>query len=84
MSILELNISPRYFYIDKTMRFFCSENDYIRKTIKVPVVQSSQCRIAHDSTKPSKRYIRCSHPDVICSLSDSSVIYNFKTLEKYQ
>jgi hypothetical protein len=82
MSILELNISPRYFYIDKTMRFFCSENEYIRKTIKVPISYSSQSRIAHDSSKPSKRYIRCSHPDVICSLSDSSVIYAFNFLEK--
>ena len=83
MAVLELNISPRYYFVDKTTRFFCSENDYIRKNIKIPITHSNQNGIIHDSSKPSKRYLRCSHPDVICSLSESTVcLYNLNMIEK--
>ena len=78
-AILELLVSPRYYYIDRTLRFFRSENDSLRKVIKVP--QSSMPfrgkdgPVVYDPSKPERRYMRCSHPEVVCSLSETGVMF---------
>ena len=76
-AIMELHISPRYYYTDRTLRFFRSENDFIRKTIKVPKMDirsyGNELTAALDTSNPGKKYLRCSSADVVCSLNDNGV-----------
>ena len=60
VAVLDLVINSKNFYVDRCLRLFRSENTMVHKVIRFPS--------GHSSTEGEEKYLKCSHPDVICSM----------------
>ncbi|KAJ3416505.1 Nephrocystin-4 [Chytridiales sp. JEL 0842] len=111
VAMLDIGINPCSNPIDRSLRFFRSEGELLRRTIRIVQPTSNIIQSSIDSSKsdtsgggsrrrdldensvsghsrsssivagrepvtvyeasnPGKKYVRCSHPDVICTLAD--------------
>ncbi|KAI9340885.1 hypothetical protein BDR26DRAFT_342199 [Obelidium mucronatum] len=99
VAMVDVLIKPRNYAIDRVLRFFRSEGELLRRTIKFYLnvdggggalemkkdnkkgvggkkdVAShtfiTENSTIHDAANPWKKYVRCSHQDVVCTLSDA-------------
>ncbi|KAJ3031857.1 UNVERIFIED_CONTAM: Nephrocystin-4 [Siphonaria sp. JEL0065] len=97
VAMVDILVKPRNYAIDRVLRFFRSEGELLRRTIKfyLNVDGSSGAEIKkdssgnkkgglkeqhnfvtenstiHDAANPWKKYVRCSHQDVVCTLADA-------------
>ncbi|KAJ3068829.1 Nephrocystin-4 [Podochytrium sp. JEL0797] len=96
VAMVDVVIKPRNYAVDRVLRFFRSEGELLRRTVKfylsIPVGDGSgtvskkepgkkghagqsslvtENSTIHDAGNPWKKYVRCSHPDVVISMSDA-------------
>ncbi|KAJ3342983.1 Nephrocystin-4 [Kappamyces sp. JEL0680] len=91
VAFLDLVVNPLNFYIDRAMRMFHCENELVRKTIRYPISTApSQAGVGENgiisfTASPSnEKYLKCSHPDVICSLRTSGDTQSREVSFKYR
>ncbi|KAJ3035882.1 Nephrocystin-4 [Rhizophlyctis rosea] len=90
VAFLSISIVPKPHTIDRVIRLFRPESEHIRRTVRFSIKETSSVMSSltnlnvvstiHDATNPGKRYLRCSHPDVVCSLADSGFSTTMKEL----
>lgn len=74
VAYLDLLIKPMNFYIDNSIQIFQCENELIQKSIIMPIKPSvtvydkGSIFLVENVALLKERYIKCSDPDVICSI----------------
>ena len=59
VAILNLTVRPQPLLVDQTFRFWCAENQFMKKTIRLPARKQAP-------GSPGGLFVRCTNPDVIC------------------
>ncbi|KAJ3285151.1 Nephrocystin-4, partial [Rhizoclosmatium sp. JEL0117] len=92
VAMVDVVVKPRNYAIDRVLRFFRSEGELLRRSIKfylnIPMGDGAgevakkdsgkkshhslvtENSTIHDAANPWKKYVRCSHSDVVCTLAD--------------
>ncbi|KAJ3093353.1 hypothetical protein HK100_006655 [Physocladia obscura] len=95
IAMVDVIIKPKNYAVDRVLRFFRSEGELLRRTVKFYLSNAdlggtgerayasekkdkkatqfvvTENSTIHDAGNPWKKYVRCNHPDVVCTLSDS-------------
>ncbi|KAI8901135.1 hypothetical protein BC833DRAFT_579101 [Globomyces pollinis-pini] len=91
VAFLEIILHSKNFYIDRSIQMYHCENELVRKTIRFPKhsyptmsYESGVCQINSDLTT-NQLYLRCSHPNVVCSITEKMNDSNYNELNfKYR
>ncbi|RKO83603.1 hypothetical protein BDK51DRAFT_32172, partial [Blyttiomyces helicus] len=84
VAMLDVTIIPQHHWVDRSLRYFRPESEVFRKTVRCspsitacdPPTSGWSSSTEYDMTAPGKRYMRCSDPEVICTLVESAVIFS--------
>jgi hypothetical protein len=90
VAYLDLIVKPMHFYIDNSFQIFQCENELVQKSITVPMKQSvtvydkGSIVLVENLALFTERYLKCSDPDVICSIKTMVTIFNIKRDSNYR
>ena len=79
VAILDVQIKPLHYFVDRVIRLFRCEQELIRKIIRFPIRNSLRIPGSEHSTpifdtsNPNEKFVLCNNRDVVCSLSENSV-----------
>jgi nephrocystin-4 len=76
VAFLDIIINSMNFFIDKSIQMFHYENELVRKCIRYQIQSnmpsnSDGIGSIHAENSMGDKFLKCSHPDVVCSLNHS-------------
>jgi nephrocystin-4 len=76
VAFLDVIVNAMNFFIDKSIQMFHYENELVRKCIRYQIQgthpsNSDAISSIHIENSSGDKFLKCSHPDVVCSLNHS-------------
>ena len=82
IAFLDVLTNPMHFYLDRSIQMFHCENEMVRKTVRFPILHHASLIASGESgplsilsSPTNEKYLKCSHPDVVCNINPQTVRY---------